>query len=84
MLPEYDVIVVGGGVGTAIEAGVAYQKGRPIIAIKGSGGTADKIGGKYLDDRKLVEVMEEENPQIAVDKVFKSLMYLSTKKEKAT
>jgi uncharacterized protein (TIGR00725 family) len=31
------VIVVGGGVGTAIEAGVAYQKGKPIIAIRGSG-----------------------------------------------
>ena len=72
------VIVVGGGVGTAIEAGVAYQKGKPIIAIKGSGGTADKIGGKYLDDRQLVEVMEEENPRIAVDKVFKALTHLST------
>lgn len=76
------VIVVGGGVGTAIEARVAYQKGKPIIAIRGSGGTADKIGGKYLDDRQLVEVMEEENPRIAVEKVFRALTDLFTKEGK--
>jgi uncharacterized protein (TIGR00725 family) len=73
------VIVVGGGVGTAIEARVAYLKGKPIIAIRGSGGTADQIDGKYLDDRQLVEVMEEEDPRIAVDKVFKALTHLSPK-----
>jgi uncharacterized protein (TIGR00725 family) len=78
------VIVVGGGVGTAIEAGVAYLKGKPIIAIKGSGGTADKIGGKYLDDRKLVELMEEEDSRIGVEKVFRALTDLSTKKGKGT
>jgi uncharacterized protein (TIGR00725 family) len=72
------VIVVRGGVGTAIEAGT-YLKGKPIVAIRGSGGTADKIGGKYLDDRQLVEVMEEEDPRIAVEKVFKALTHLSTK-----
>lgn len=70
-------IVEGGA--RAIEAGVAYQKGKPIIAIRGSGGTADKIGGKYLDDRQLVEVMEEEDPRIAVEKVFRALTDLSTK-----
>lgn len=74
------VIVVGGGVGTAIEAGVAYLKSKPIMAIKGSGGTADKIGGKYLDDRQLVESMEEEVPNIAVEKVFRALTDLSTKR----
>ena len=76
------VIVVGGGVGTAIEAGAAYQKGKPIIAISGSGGTADKISGEYLDDRKLVKVMEEKDPRIAVEKVFKTLKALNTKEAK--
>jgi uncharacterized protein (TIGR00725 family) len=78
------VIVVGGGVGTAIETGVAYQRGKPIVAIKGSGGTADKIAGKYLDDRQMVEVTEAENPQIAVEKAFKALAQLSTKVGEAT
>jgi uncharacterized protein (TIGR00725 family) len=67
------VIVVGGGIGTAIEAGVAYQKGKPIVAISGSGGTADKISGKYLDDRQLVEVMREKDPRLAVEKTVKAL-----------
>lgn len=73
------VIVVGGGVGTAIEAGVAYQKGKPIIAIKGSGGTADKIDRKYLDDRQVVKVMEEEDTRIAVEKVISALTNLFPK-----
>lgn len=64
------VIVVGGGVGTAIEARVAYLKTKPIIAIRGSGGTADKIAGRYLDDRRLVQVIGEVNPKKAVEKVL--------------
>lgn len=68
------VVIVGGGVGTAIEAEVAYLKGKPIIAIKGSGGTAEKVGGKYLDDRKLIKVLEEENPKIAVEKIIETVV----------
>jgi uncharacterized protein (TIGR00725 family) len=71
------VIVVGGGAGTAIEARVAYLKGKPIIAIKGSGGTADKIVGQFLDDRQVVEVMAEEDPKIAVEKIFKAITPLN-------
>ena len=63
------VIVVGGGIGTLIEAGVAYLKNKPIIAIKGSGGVADKIAGKYLDDRQLVKVIEEKDPCTALEKI---------------
>jgi uncharacterized protein (TIGR00725 family) len=64
------VVVVGGGVGTAIEAKVAYLKAKPIIAIEGSGGVADEIGGKYLDDRHLTKVMIERDPAKALDKVL--------------
>ena len=76
------VVVVGGGVGTSIETGVAYLKEKPIVAIKGSGGTADKICGKFLDDRQLVEVMTEEDPRIAVEKVIRALTDLPIKEEK--
>ena len=66
------VVVVGGGVGTAIEARVAYLKAKPIIAIQGSGGTADRIAGTYLDDRHLVKVIGEEDPAMAVVKAMRS------------
>lgn len=64
------VIVVGGGVGTAIEVRVAYLKAKPIVAIMGSGGTADEITGRYLDDRRLVKVIGEVDPKKAVEKVL--------------
>lgn len=65
-------IVVGGGAGTFIEACVAYQKGKPIVALTGSGGTADKIAETYLDDRKTVKVMGASTPREAVEKALDS------------
>jgi len=61
------VIVVGGGAGTYIEACVAYQKAKPIVALAGSGGTADKIADTYLDDRNVVKVMAASDPRQAVE-----------------
>src|SRR2546427_589806 len=64
------VIVVGGGAGTLVEACVAYQKGKSIVALTGSGGTADKIAGTYLDDRKVVKVMSASTPREVVDLAY--------------
>jgi uncharacterized protein (TIGR00725 family) len=63
-------IVVGGGAGTYVEALVAYQKGKPIVALTGTGGTADKIADSYLDDRKTVKVMAAPTPKDAVDQAL--------------
>jgi uncharacterized protein (TIGR00725 family) len=63
-------IVVGGGAGTYIEACVAYQKGKPIVALTGTGGTADKIADTFLDDRKTVKVMGAPSPREAVEKAL--------------
>lgn len=60
------VIIIGGGAGTEIEALVAYFKQKPIVALAGTGGVADKLAGTYLDDRQLVRVMAEKDPQKAV------------------
>ena len=60
-------IVVGGGAGTFIEACVAYQKGKPIVALIGTGGTADKIADTFLDDRKTVKVISASSPKDAVE-----------------
>src|SRR3989449_11099105 len=48
-------IVVGGGAGTFIEACVAYQKGKPIVALVGSGGTDGENRGHFLRCEKKVE-----------------------------
>mgnify|MGYP001773874653 CR=1 FL=1 len=62
------VIIVGGGAGTLTEASIAYLEGKPIIAIKGSGGIADKlINDKYIDERKIVKVYEAKDPKEAVE-----------------
>ena len=63
-------IVVGGGTGTLVEACVAYEKGKPIVALTGTGGTADKIADTYLDDRKTVRVLAASSPKDAVDQAI--------------
>ncbi len=66
------VIIIGGGIGTLIEAGVAYMKKKPIVAIKGSGGVADAYADKYLDDRSLVKIEAVDTPKEAVEFIIKS------------
>ncbi len=61
------VIVVGGGVGSLIEASVAYEHARPVVTLAGSGGTADKLSGTYLDDRKVLKIESAPDPKQAVD-----------------
>jgi uncharacterized protein (TIGR00725 family) len=60
------VIVVEGGTGSMIEAAAAYQKKIPIVALKGTGGTADKIVGTHLDERKIETILGESSPEEAV------------------
>src|SRR5258708_9172370 len=60
-------IVVGGGAGTYIEACVAYQKGKPIVALTGTGGTSAKITAKIFFYRKKLKVFSAPNPKEALD-----------------
>ncbi len=66
------VIIVGGGIGTLMEAGAAYMKKKPIVAMIGSGGTADMYAGKYLDERKHVKILAAKTPKEAMDIITKS------------
>ena len=50
-LADVVVIMVGGRVGSLIEASSAYLKGKPIVALRG---IAEKSAGKHLDERELV------------------------------
>lgn len=67
------IISVGGGVGTLIELCVGYMRRKPMVAIKGSGGISDIYGGRYLDERKRIEIEYIEDPVIAVDHIIEKL-----------
>jgi len=64
------IIIVGGGAGTMIEVAAAYQKKIPIIALKGTGGMADRLVDTYIDDRKIERILGENTPQRAVETAF--------------
>ena len=60
------IILIGGGAGALIETCAGYLKGKPIIAIERSGGTADRVKGTFLDERKSVMILSERDPEKAV------------------
>jgi uncharacterized protein (TIGR00725 family) len=65
------IILIGGGAGALIETCAGYLKAKPIIAIEGSGGTADQIRETFLDERKNVMILSERSPEKAVAKALK-------------
>jgi len=60
------VILVGGGAGTLSEAAYAWQFGRPVVALRGSGGWAERLAGQPVDDRRDDRVLEAMSPEDAV------------------
>lgn len=64
-------IIVHGGAGTLNEASYGYIIGKPMVAIKTSGGTAKKIAGKYLDIRKNQLIESANSAKEAVTKILK-------------
>jgi len=67
------MVVVGGGAGTLTEAAAAYQAGKPIVAVKGTGGVADAWAGKYIDERRTSKVLEGSSPENAVEMAVREL-----------
>ncbi|MBI2590324.1 MAG: LOG family protein [Candidatus Blackburnbacteria bacterium] len=60
------VIVVSGGSGTLNELTVAYQADIPTVALRGTGGWADKLADEYIDGRKRRKVVGTDTPEEAV------------------
>ncbi|MFZ0184772.1 MAG: TIGR00725 family protein [Nitrosotalea sp.] len=60
------VIIIGGGSGTLSETCAAYMHKKPIVAIKTSGGVAEKYADQYLDHRKNVMIIGVDTPKEAV------------------
>ena len=67
------IIVVGGGAGTLIEVAAGYQKGIPIVAVKQTGGVADRIVDTYIDDRKIAPIIGEDTAERAVTRALSIL-----------
>ncbi len=67
------IIIVAGGSGTLTEAAIAYQSNIPIIALIGSGGWADLLAGKYIDNRKRVKVIATKTPREAMKKAIQAV-----------
>lgn len=60
------VIVVGGGSGTLTEMCLAYMNYIPIVAMKRSGGWAERLAGEYIDAREKYRVAEADSAQDAL------------------
>jgi uncharacterized protein (TIGR00725 family) len=65
-------IMIGGGAGTLNELTIAYQGRRSVVVIEGTGGWADRVRGvlfegRYLDERRVVEIFIVSTPREAVD-----------------
>jgi hypothetical protein len=60
-----------GCAGTLTEIAAAYIEGKPIVALRGSGGVADEYAGRYLDQRKTVLIHAEDTPSEAVELVLR-------------
>jgi uncharacterized protein (TIGR00725 family) len=64
------VIVIGGGVGSLIEISAAYQNRIPVVAVKGTGGVADRFVDEYLDDRQVERILGEDSAQATVNRAL--------------
>lgn len=64
------VIIVGGGSGTLSEICAAYMYKKPMVAIRGTGGAAEKFIDGYVDHRQNVKIIGVDSPQDAVKKIL--------------
>jgi uncharacterized protein (TIGR00725 family) len=70
------IIMLHGEVGTLSEAVLAYQHGKPLVALASSGGWAQRLQaaaldeGAYLDERHLMKITYVKTPEEAVKAAF--------------
>ena len=64
------VIIVGGGSGTLSEMCAAYMHKKPMVAIRNTGGAADRFIDGYVDHRKIVKIIGVDSPKDAITKIL--------------
>jgi len=67
------IIIVGGGSGTLSEICAAYMYKKPMVAIRNTGGAADKFIDGYVDHRKNVKIIGVDTAKDAVKKILELL-----------
>jgi len=67
-------VVLGGGIGTMIEAFLAYAAGKPLIVLTGTGYPSDNLEklaeNGYFDHKKIVKVVFTSDPEEAALKAY--------------
>jgi len=66
------IVLIKGGVGSLIESAYATFFKIPVVAVIGSGGTADKLAGTSVDEKKCDKVLVANNPKEAVEILLKT------------
>lgn len=66
-------IIIGGASGTLSETCAAYMHKKPIVAIKNTGGVADKYADQYLDQREQVKIIGANSPREAVKIILEKI-----------
>lgn len=61
------LVAVGGRAGTLSEIAHAWQFGKPVVALVGAGGWADRLGGQAVDDRRADQVHPAATAEEAAD-----------------
>jgi len=67
------VIIIGGGSGTLSEVCAAYMHKRPIVAIRNTGGIAEKFADQFLDQRQNVKIVGVNSPKEAVRYILEKI-----------
>lgn len=68
------IIIIGGGSGTLSEMCAAYMHKKPMVAIRNTGGAADRYVDDYLDHRKNLMIVGADSPKEAVDKILQLII----------
>jgi uncharacterized protein (TIGR00725 family) len=64
------VVAIGGSSGTLSEMAIAWQLGKPIVAIAAAGGWAEKLAGERIDARRQDRVVRADDGADAVAKAL--------------
>lgn len=67
------LIIIGGGSGTLSETCAAYMHKKPMVAIKNTGGVADRYADQYIDHREQVKITGVSEPKEAVKLILEQI-----------
>ena len=71
------VMLVAGSTGTLSEAAYAWHYGKPVIALRETGGWARRLAGETLDDRRQDKVLSAADPAQAMMLARQALVHRS-------